>query len=62
MAPGHRIGANVVERRKIFVLKHEYQLESCHSQLGEKWGLKLKGSEVDVEKELFHLARILSKK
>ena len=62
MAPGHRIGANVVERRKIFVLKHEYQLESCHSQLGEKWGLKLKGSEVGVERELFHLARILSKK
>lgn len=62
MAPGHRIGANAVERRKSFVLKHEYQLERCCSQLGEKWGLKLKGSEVGVEKELFHLARILSKK
>lgn len=59
MAPGHR---SVVEKRKSFVLKHEYQLESCHSQLGEKWGPKLKGSEVGVEKELFHLARILSKK
>lgn len=52
MAPGHKIGVNVQcgWKGNEFLLKHEYQLGSCHSNLGEKWGPKVKGSEVDVEK------------
>lgn len=59
MALGYKTGANVQcgWKGKEVCVKKEYQLGSCHSSLGEKGGgLKLKGSEVGMQTELFSLA------